>query len=53
MYKERLNKIIDFVSLTDNIYLQRELLMLKEEIENESKQWNLETTKGSDRAFHK
>ena len=38
MYKERLDKLIDFVSVTDNVYLQRELLILKEEIENESKQ---------------
>ena len=38
MYKERLEKLIDFVSVTDNVYLQRELLILKEEIENESKQ---------------
>tara|TARA_R110000751_G_scaffold60616_2_gene126425 strand:- start:848 stop:961 length:114 start_codon:yes stop_codon:yes gene_type:complete len=37
MYKERLEKLIDFVSVTDNVYLQRELLILKEEIENESK----------------
>ena len=53
MYKERLEKLIDFVSVTDNVYLQRELLILKEEIENESKQWNLETIKRTDREFYK
>ena len=33
MYKERLSKIIDFVSVTDNTYLFKELEILNDEIE--------------------
>ena len=33
MYKNRLNKIRDFVSVTDNTYLKNELEILNDEIE--------------------
>ena len=42
---ERLNKLIDFFSITENVYVQRELELLKIEIDILIKDAKIETLK--------